>query len=245
MLHVIRQLSPVQRYLLSALLVLAGLVSIGIIVDQAILPAISRASTEVRVPALSGLTLEAAKARLDSLGLVVKDVREQFSTSVKEGCVMSQMPFAGSIVKEGRHIYLTVSTGEETVTMPSIWGMSLRDARVALMRVGLNLGEVTYEPHDSVAGGNVIRQSVAPRSLVAYGTSISAVVSSGPPGSVVPDIQGQPLDVATEVLLAAGFTVGRVSYVQSGLFESQTIVRQFPRDTVMPRGTAIDIDVAR
>jgi beta-lactam-binding protein with PASTA domain len=245
MATVLRRRSPVQRFLLSATLVVAGLLSVGIIVDQAILPAISRASPEVRLPMLVGLPLAAATSKLDSLGLVVKSVKEQYSATIAEGSVMSQLPFAGSTVKRGRHVYLTISSGEETVTMPSIEGMTLRDARMAVMRVGLRLDDVTYQPHDSVPNGSVIHQSVAARSLVSYGTLIQATVSSGPRGMYVPDVQGQPLDVATEVLLAAGFTLGRVSYVHSGLFEANTVVRQSPRDSLIPKGSPVNVEVAR
>lgn len=239
------RLSPVQRYILSVVLTLSGLVSLAIIVDQAVLPAVSQSSPEVQVPSLTGMHIDVAKRRLDSLGLVVKGIREQYSTTVPEGCVMSQMPFPGSVVKQGRHIYLTVSSGEETVTVPHVEGLSLRDARVAIMRVGLSVGDIVYQSSDSIPNGAVIRQSSPARSLVAYGTSIQLTVSNGPTGSIVPDVQGQTLDVATEVLLSSGFSLGRVSYVQSGLFEPHTVVRQTPRDTVVPKGTPIDVDVAR
>jgi serine/threonine-protein kinase len=219
--------------------------SLAIIVDQAVLPAVIQFSPEVHVPSLAGLPFDTAKRRLDSLGLVVKGVREQYSATVPEGCVMSQMPFPGSVVKQGRHIYLTVSSGEETVTVPQLEGLSLRDARVTIMRVGLSVGDIVYQSSDSIANGIVVRQSSPSRSLVPYGTSIQLIVSNGPTGSFVPDVQGQTLDVATEVLLSAGFSLGRVSYVQSGLFEPHTVVRQTPRDTIVPKGTPIDVDVVR
>lgn len=240
-----RQLTQLQRLGLTVALTLAGIVALFIIVDQAILPALTRASDERTMPSLVGLPLDQAKQRIAELHLTVSDVREQFSANIAEGRVMSQMPYVGAVVKEGRRVYLTISSGEETLTMPSLVGMSLRDARIALMRVGLGMGNIAYEASDSVQNGNVLSQSQAPRSLVAYGTLVSVVVSSGPRGLPVPDVQGQPLDVAVEMLTSSGLLLGRVSTVPSGLFEANTVVRQLQRDTVLPMGSKIDLEVAR
>lgn len=235
-----------RRFGILVACVLAGLVAVGIIVDQLLLPAIVGASDVVSVPQLAGKPIEQASALLEQQGLVLVSPREQYSDKVPKGRVMSQLPYAGAQVKEGRRIYVTVSKGIETVEMPDVRGQLMRDARLSLMRLGLTLGDVQYEPSDSIPAHRILAQGIKPGSAVPYGASCSIVISKGPSSSMVPDVRSMSLDEATAVLLQRGFTLGNVQYRPSTAFMVNTVVDQSPApETSVPPATPVDLTVVR
>lgn len=235
-----------KRFGVLAACVLAGLVAVGIIVDQLILPAIVGASDVVTVPPLSGKPIEQARAQLEQQGLVLVTPREQYSDKIPKGRIMSQLPYAGAQVKEGRRIYVTVSKGIETVEMPDVRGQLMRDARLSLMRLGLALGDVHYESSDSIPANRIMAQGIRPGTAVPYGASCSIVISKGATSSMVPDVRSMSLDEATSVLIQRGFTLGNVEYRPSTAFMVNTVVDQSPApETSVPPGTPIDLTVVR
>ena len=146
-----------KRFGLLAACIVAAIAAVGIIVDQVVLPAIVRASDVVVVPSLVGTPLERAQADLAARQLVLVEPREQYSDKIPKGRVMSQLPYAGAQVKEGRRIYVTVSKGIETIEMPNVRGQLMRDARLTLMRAGLAIGDVQYEYSDSIEQNRIIK----------------------------------------------------------------------------------------
>ena len=100
------------------------------------------------------------------------------SQSVSAGCVMSQNPKSGTSVDEGSTVKIVVSKGY-TVPVPDVTGKKAQDAKDALQNAGLACNVVT-EPSDTVAQGNVIRQSIKSGERVEQGTIVEIVVSSGP-----------------------------------------------------------------
>ena len=99
------------------------------------------------------------------------------SQSVSAGCVMSQNPKSGTSVDEGSTVKIVVSKGY-TVPVPDVTGKKAQDAKDDLQNAGLACNVVT-EPSDTVAQGNVIRQSIKSGERVEQGTIVEIVVSSG------------------------------------------------------------------
>ena len=100
------------------------------------------------------------------------------SQSVSAGCVMSQKPKPGSSVNQGSTVKIVISKGY-TIPVPDVTGKKAQDAKEILQSAGLACNIVS-EPSDTVAQGNVIRQSVKSGERVEQGTIIEIVVSSGP-----------------------------------------------------------------
>lgn len=114
---------------------------------------------------------------IEKLGLNTKVVYGESNTHAK-GSVYKQDLLEGTVVPLGTTVTIFVSTGS-TVTVPDISGMSLQEARKALVSVGLVCGEITYEKNDMVEKDFVISQSKAADSKVEQGTMVNMVVSSG------------------------------------------------------------------
>ena len=92
------------------------------------------------------------------------------------------------------------------IEMVSVIGMDIEVAKVTLKELYVEV-EVTYEENDEVEENKVISQSINAGELVAQGTTISLVVSSGTNAIDVPDVTGKARDEAIAQLEAAGFRV--------------------------------------
>lgn len=231
-----------KRFGLLAACIVAAIAAVGIIVDQVVLPAIVRASDVVVVPSLVGTPLERAQADLAARQLELVEPREQYSDKIPKGRVMSQLPYAGAQVKEGRRIYVTVSKGIETIEMPNVRGQLMRDARLTLMRAGLAIGDVQYEYSDSIEQNRIMSQGIAPGAAVPYGSSCSIIISKGPSSGQVPDVRSLALDEATNVLLQRGLSIGTLSYRTSTAFMPNTVIDQDPAPgSAVPPGTPVNL----
>lgn len=68
----------------------------------------------------------------------------------------------------------------QTISVPALTGVAKEDALAGLEDGGFGIGEVTYEPSDSVAEGAVLSTDPAAGTAVEPETAIDLVVSSGP-----------------------------------------------------------------
>lgn len=235
-----------RTLLIRAGLVLAGCIGLLVVIDQLLLPSLVHASKTVRVPTLVGKTVDQALRLMVEHDLALVQPKEQFSDKVPKGHIMTQLPYANALVKEGRRIYVTVSKGVELASVPNVRGMTLRDARLAMMRAGLTIGGVTYEQHDSVEANRVLTQSSPPGSELGYGSVCHVVLSRGPATIPIPDVRSLTLQQATEALHTSGFTIAPIVYRSSSAFVSNTVIDQMPGpdSTVVP-GTTITLTVVR
>lgn len=78
---------------------------------------------EVTVPDLQNKSLAQAEALLRDAGLFYAVVGEQYDSRVPSGYVLIQDPVAGMMTKPGRQVLLTLSKGEERVSVPSLVGL--------------------------------------------------------------------------------------------------------------------------
>jgi len=226
------------------LLVLASITAIGILIDQWLLPTIVRQSDTITVQSVVRIDFEDAKQRLFDRGLQVMPPIEQFSSTIPMGQVMSQLPYAGANVNPGRRIYLTVSQGLEKIRVPVLEGLSIRDARLALFRTGLLLGNVEFEFNDSIGADKVLRQSTPSGANVTSGTTISVTASRGRSGILVPDVVGLSMSEAERALTESGLVLGTITATNSGTFSPNTVLKQNPvPDSSVAPGTYVHLTI--
>lgn len=134
--------------------------------------------TMIRVPKLTGRTLEEAKALLEENNLKLGDVSEQTS-STDAGMVISQSISSGTEVSEDTAIDLVVSKGEESLTVPSLKGKTESEAKSELSQLGLKGYKISSE-YSNLAEGEIISTTPSAGKKVEKGTRIGYVVSKGP-----------------------------------------------------------------
>ena len=134
-----------------------------------------------------GDTYETAVTRLQQMDLKVDTPTREPSDDVEEGKVISSDPKAGEQVSVGSTVKLVISSGPETksVTVPTLTGTSLDNARNIAESAGLSIGNVT-EVYSSQPVGQVVYQSIPANTTVDEGTSIALQVSKGPEPSQPP-----------------------------------------------------------
>lgn len=142
-------------------------------------------SEKITVPTLDKMMLTDVTKILDSLHLkaVVID-STSFNPNYPPLSVIEQSPLAGDFVKEHRKIYLTLNpSGYRKVSIPKIYGKTLRQAVVELKNIGLRIGEnPTYIPDkgkDVVRGLKVGEKYLLEGDKIAKNTLVEFVLGDG------------------------------------------------------------------
>lgn len=102
----------------------------------------TRHGESIAVPKVKGMTIEQARESLRVRTLQATIIDSSYNRSLPPGTVLEQTPAAGSQVKSGREIYLTVNAqSTPTVPIPDIAdNCSLREAEARLKALGFRLG---------------------------------------------------------------------------------------------------------
>lgn len=114
------------------------------------------ASARVEVPDIVGISEEVAAVRATQLGLELRVAERPFDPS-EAGTILAQDPPAGSSLRKGESIRITVSAGTEEATMPDVVGQSIQLARARLEALGLVIKIDAVEsdaPTDTVLATN-------------------------------------------------------------------------------------------
>lgn len=127
---------------------------------------------------LVGMEYRQARVLLTDMGLDLKITTETVSSD-KYGAdaVIETVPAADEPLVAGQTVILRVSTGPETVTVPTFTGQDIANAVQNAQDLGLTVGEITYDAFGFAPQGQVIEQSIKPTSEVPGGTKISFTVS--------------------------------------------------------------------
>jgi len=127
---------------------------------------------------LVGMEYRQARVLLTDMGLDLKITTETVSSD-KYGAdaVIETVPAADEPLVAGQTVILRVSTGPETVTVPTFTGQDIANAVQNAQDLGLTVGEITYDTFSFAPQGQVIDQSIKPTSEVSGGTKISFTVS--------------------------------------------------------------------
>jgi serine/threonine-protein kinase len=177
---------------------------------------VSKGPERYAAPDLVGTPADAADATLEALHLVVGEREEQFSDTVEAGKVVAQDPAAGSSLKPGAAVAVTVSKGRQPIPVADFTGKSAEQAKKAFSDAGLTVKEGNQVNSDTVPAGSVLSQDPENGTLF-KGDTVTIVVSKGPVLVSVPATVGKQREEAARLLKAAGFQVA-YNNVLGGLF---------------------------
>lgn len=167
---------------------------------------VSKGPERYAVPNLAGTPLTEALTRLNEGRLTIGTQTEAWSETVPAGSVIDTSPVAGTPMKPGAPVDLTVSKGREPIELTDWTGKPAKDAVTALEKLGLKVDANAHENSTTVAKGSVISQRPASGTLH-KGDQVTLVVSDGPPLVAVPNVVGKQVNEARSILRAAGFDV--------------------------------------
>ena len=134
-------LSPVIWGNLLAMVIVAVLLVLGVWFG---LGMYTHHGEEIIVPDVVGKLIGDADYTLEMQGLEAVVVDSTYDHTKPSGAIMVQTPKAGSRVKSGREIYLTINSKESpTVALPDIAdNCSLREAQDRLRQLGFRVGPI-------------------------------------------------------------------------------------------------------
>ncbi len=162
--------------------------------------------------------------------------------NVPEGQDPASLTISGTMTQNREIIAVFVP---QTVAVPELSGMTREQAGAALMSAGLTLGAVTQEYSSTVPAGQVIRQSPAAQTSVAYGSVVSIVISLGSCYTSIPNVEGLGTAEAQAALTTANLTTGAVTYEVSELVPEGNVISQNPvSGLVVECGTAVALVVS-
>ncbi len=155
------------------------------------------------VPQLVGKSIELATDELNELKFDT-EVLFTYSDTVKKNLVVSQNIPAGYKMDVDNKIVITVSAGKELVRVPYLEYLSLDRAELLLSELGFTYDYVE-EFSEKANLGFVIGQSIGAGEEVPKGSKVTFTVSKGSGLTKIPNVVGQPQEIATVLLRDAGF----------------------------------------
>jgi len=185
-----------------------------------------------KLASITGLTQAQAEAKLahDQFAVVVKG--HQTSITLAAGLILSQTPPAGEKLRRGSPVVVTVSSGLPSVTIPTLATATGDCAAITALLTPLHLvANCTDKNSTTVAKGTVIAWS--PQGSAPYGSTISVLVSAGPPSETIPSLTGQTCAGATTTLMAVGLLANCTQQYSSSVPNTEVI-------TWAPTGSALE-----
>ncbi|MFI8297022.1 Stk1 family PASTA domain-containing Ser/Thr kinase [Streptomyces nigra] len=177
----------------AAVLVLVGAILIG----KWVFDGNTASNDSVAVPSLIGESRDSAKELLANVDLKLGEVKQDECENQPKGKICSQSPDSKEEVDKGSAIDVVVSTGAPKVTVPSVIGISLEDAREKLegddfqFTIKTETREVSAEEP-----GTVLDQDPQRGEEVEKGSTITLTVAKEQVQSTVPDVVGRTCDEA-------------------------------------------------
>ncbi|MDF3142365.1 MULTISPECIES: Stk1 family PASTA domain-containing Ser/Thr kinase [unclassified Streptomyces] len=183
----------------AAVLVLVGAVLIG----KWVFDGKSASNNQVPVPSLVGETQNSAKELLANVDLKLGQVTKKECADQPVGKICDQDPDSKTPVEKNSTVNVVVSTGAPKVTVPSVIGLSLEEARTKLGADDYQF-EIKTETREvsSDDPGTVLDQDPPRGEEVEKGSTITLTVAKEEEKATVPDVLGKSCDEAKAQMTA-------------------------------------------
>jgi serine/threonine-protein kinase len=202
-------------------------------------------STTFAIQSVTGLTLEEAVTTLEDAGLDVIPVAEETST-VDANVVWKQIPAPGEQVSEGDTVQVIYNPSNDPVPVPRLAGLTVEQARLALLDLGLTIGSITMQNDATVPENTIIATTPAEGEQVLGGATIDLIVSQGSGIVQIPNVQGQTSDAARSLLEGEPFDfIVSVVPEASETVEAGRVTRTSPNiSSQTTKGSAVTLYVS-
>jgi beta-lactam-binding protein with PASTA domain len=214
--------------------IVGGFLALYLLTFFVFLPWYTNHGEEVKVPKITEMVLEKAAEKLDEEGLEYHVVDSLYRVDLPPLTIISQDPVAGSMVKPGRTIYVTVNKVlAPMVKFPDITGVSQYQAKLRLEGAGLTLGKMTYVPHEfsnlvlrATHDGKDMKEGTELRK----GSKIDLVIGEGKGNQriAVPDLTGETFESAMAIIHRLGLNIGSINFDPGSPRPQGTVVQQHP-----------------
>jgi len=199
---------------------------------------------EVTMPNLVGKNVSEASQMLQSRGLMLR-VADRVYNELPINVVVRQTPPAGLLMKVSQQAHVVLSLGQRQLQIPLLEGNSLRASRIELLRMGLQVGEVTGVTMANAPADAVVIQNPKPGAGAAT-PRVDVLVSQGPRETayVMPHLIGLNESDAQRRLDVAQLR-RKVNYVTAPQWPHAAVIDQSPMGGArIPATSTIELTVA-
>lgn len=213
------------------------------------LPSYTNHGQTVSVPDLEGFEFNRLESYLSERDLQIEVALDSgYNADLPPLTVLKQNPRAGSKVKQGRKVYVTLnSKNAPMIKMPNLVNAPLKNAQEILNNMGLIRGEFIYIP--DITFNVVLEQRYRGRNIpegfeIPKGSQIDLVIGDGLGNQIldVPNLIGMDEIDAEFLILGSGLRLGRINYVETDTVPSGIIIRQIPPPGAeMKTGEPVDV----
>lgn len=207
------------------------------------------------VPDFMGIHIAEVRETVRREGFRLEVVDSIYAPMYGGGAVIEQLPLAGTEVKKGRRIFVTITSHQQKmVTVPFVTGLSLRQAKNMIEMAGLEIRELRYVPNNFA--GNVLAEMVGRDTVrrnsnmqLEVGSGVTLIIGEAPGASwgAIPRVVGLSLSEAKSRLWERGFNIGNVGRDDDINLINQknaTVWRQSPAaNRTAAAGTRVAIDL--
>jgi eukaryotic-like serine/threonine-protein kinase len=180
------------------------------------LPNTTNHGKAIKVPDLSGLTMEEAEKKLKSISLRIALNDSGYAENAEPLSILKQFPKAEESVKENRTIYVSINrVTPPTLPVPDLVDRSLINAEVVLKSNELRKGTVSYQQsqfHHLVLEMRYRGRTILAGTRIHKGAVIDLVVGDGNASAdfVVDNLVGNPYKTALQKLAGWNLHLGSV-----------------------------------
>jgi len=201
------------------------------------------------IPDLSGMVYEQVIENKDLLNEFTVTVSMEINSEEPAGTILKQQPEGDSTTKDPKtEISVTVSSGPEIVSMPSVVGLEYIKALVQLQNMGLKVPVPEYETHEEIPSNHVISHTPLEGTVMRPGDKVQLIVSKGPAEKLeaVPLFVGQTEEWARNKAELQNLVIDEVFRVWSSEYEAGVVVDQsVDAYTEVAQGTKINLQVSK
>jgi serine/threonine-protein kinase len=137
---------------------------------------ISKGPERIKVPYVKRFDQISAKTMIESRGLLLNNITEDFSDSIAVGLVISQDPVQDTLVSKGDKVNIVISKGAKVIltVVPNLIDLSVSEAERSLQSSNLVLGnKEKIETEDKDQEGKILEQNIPANTEVKEGSTVS------------------------------------------------------------------------
>jgi beta-lactam-binding protein with PASTA domain len=199
----------------------------------------------MQMPGLIGMPLKDAEQILSKTRLRMATPDVQLTGSAVPRTVLKQSPAAGTLVKPGQEVMLTVAAALTNVDVPNLNGLDLVAAIEALVAKGLKPGATRFDPRERP--GDVDKQvhKQSPQARMQVGRNSKVDLWLWGPTVRLPNVIGYEAGKAEQALQAFGLQ-SQIQYAEIDTVKAGVIIGQRPEgETEQSDNTRVILTVAK
>ena len=198
--------------------------------NSVVIPRLVHHQAEVRVPDVTGRAVADAAEIAALSGLDVEVLREETHPMLSAGTVIDQLPGDGLMVRTGRSVGLVVSAGPPAGLVPTLSGLTRRQAESTLQRDAYRIGRILRMRREQGGARTVAMHYPPAGTRTRKGAAVDLLVADPPlpDAYLVPDLRGRSLYDARQAVESAGCVTAPVRYERDRDVPHGTVLSQTP-----------------